>query len=78
MFSIFCKLIVFLYLYVFFILKFWKEKNWFYVDLVKKYFFILSNIKMFFVIFCVSIMVFSIVEKNEVNKVYVNNVCIVI
>lgn len=40
--------------------------------------FLLSNIKMFFVVFSVSIMVFSIVEKNEVNKVYVNNVCIVI
>lgn len=40
--------------------------------------FLVSNIKMFFVVFCVSIMVVSIVEKNEVNKVYVNNVCIVI
>lgn len=39
---------------------------------------LLSNIKMLFVVFRASIMVASIVEKNEVNKVHVNNTCIVI
>lgn len=39
---------------------------------------LLSNIKMLFVVFRASIMVPSIVEKNEVNKVHVNNTCIVI
>lgn len=39
---------------------------------------LLSNIKMLFVVFRASIMVPSIVEKNEVNKVHVNNACIVI
>lgn len=39
---------------------------------------LLSNIKMLFVVFSASIMVPSIVEKNEVNKVHVNNACIVI
>lgn len=38
---------------------------------------LLSNIKMLFVVFRASIMA-SIVEKNEVNKVHVNNACIVI
>lgn len=38
----------------------------------------LKNIKMLFVVFRASIMVPSIVEKNEVNKVHVNNACIVI
>lgn len=39
---------------------------------------LLSNIKMLFVVFRASIMVPSIVDKNEVNKVHVNNACIVI
>lgn len=39
---------------------------------------LLSNIKMLFAVFRASIMVASIVEKNEVNKVHVNNTCIVI
>lgn len=40
---------------------------------------LLSNIKMLFAVFRASIiMVPSIVEKNEVNKVHVNNACIVI
>lgn len=39
---------------------------------------LLSNIKMLFAVFRASIMVASIVEKNEVNKVHVNNACIVI
>lgn len=39
---------------------------------------LLSNIKMLFAVFRASIMVASIVEENEVNKVHVNNACIVI
>lgn len=39
---------------------------------------LLSNIKMLFAVFRASIMVASIIEKNEVNKVHVNNACIVI
>lgn len=39
---------------------------------------LLSNIKMLFAVFRASIMVASIVEKNEVNKVHVNNACIVV
>lgn len=39
---------------------------------------LINNIKMLFAVFRASLMVASIVEKNEVNKVHVNNACIVI